>query len=78
MLNGGTHMNLERIRNLREDNDFTQSMIANKLNISQRAYSHYETGTRDIPLTVLIQLADIYDCSIDYLLERTNIKDINK
>ena len=71
-------MNLERIRNLREDNDFTQSMIANKLNISQRAYSHYETGTRDIPLTVLIQLADIYDCSIDYLLERTNIKDINK
>ena len=78
MLNGGTHMNLERIRNLREDNDFTQSMIANKLNISQRAYSHYETGTRDIPLTVLIQLADIYDCSIDYLMERTNIKDINK
>lgn len=71
-------MNLERIRNLREDNDFTQSMIANKLNISQRAYSHYETGTRDIPLTVLIQLADIYDCSVDYLLERTNKKDINK
>lgn len=74
MLNGGTHMNLERIRNLREDNDLTQTKIASLLNISQRAYSHYETGTRDIPLTVLVQLADIYDCSVDYLLGRTNKK----
>ena len=67
-------MNLERIRNLREDNDLTQTKIASLLNISQRAYSHYETGTRDIPLTVLVQLADIYDCSVDYLLGRTNKK----
>ena len=67
-------MNLERIRNLREDNDLTQTKIASLPNISQRAYSHYETGTRDIPLTVLVQLADIYDCSVDYLLGRTNKK----
>lgn len=71
-------MNLERIRNLREDNDLTQTKIASLLNISQRAYSHYETGTRDIPLIVLVQLADIYDCSVDYLLGRTHIKEINK
>lgn len=71
-------MNIERIRNLREDNDLTQTKIANKLNISQRAYSHYETGTREIPLSTLIQLADFYDCSLDYLLGRTNKKEINK
>lgn len=70
-------MNLERIRNLREDHDLTQTTIAQRLNISQRAYSHYETGTRDIPLAVLVQLADLYNCSIDYLLGRTNKKEIN-
>ena len=71
-------MKLERIKNLREDNDLTQNGIADLLHISQRAYSHYETGSRDIPLGVLVQLADIYDCSIDYLLGRTNKKEVNK
>lgn len=71
-------MNLERIRNLREDSDLTQTEIAKKFNISQRAYSHYETGTRDIPLNILVELADFYNCSLDYLLGRTNKKEINK
>ena len=70
-------MNLERINNLREDNDLTQKKIADKLNISQRAYSHYENGSRSMPLNILVQLADIYNCSVDYLLGRTNNKKIN-
>ncbi len=64
----------ERIKNLREDADLTQSDISKHLNISQRAYSHYENGTREIPTNILIEIADYYDVSVDYLLERTNIK----
>lgn len=66
-----------RIRNLREDADLTQAEISRHLNISQRAYSHYENGTRDIPTNILIAIADFYNVSIDYLLERTNSKKIN-
>lgn len=66
-----------RIKNLREDADLTQTEISHHLNISQRAYSHYENGTRDIPTNVLIALADFHNVSIDYLLERTNSKKVN-
>ena len=69
---------IERIRNLREDMDLTQQELAKELHISQRSYSHYEMGTRKVPLDVLISLADFYNCSVDYLLKRTNKKDINK
>ncbi|MCR5632221.1 MAG: helix-turn-helix domain-containing protein [Eubacterium sp.] len=62
------------IRNLREDNDLTQTDIANILHISQRAYSHYENGTRELPISILIDLARYYDVSIDYLLGETTNK----
>ena len=61
-----------RIRNLREDSDLTQTEISKKLNISQHTYSHYENGTREIPISILIEIANIHNVSIDYLLERTN------
>ena len=63
-----------RIKDLREDADLPQSELSKHLNISQRAYSHYENGSRDIPTNILIAIADYYDVSIDYLLERTNQK----
>ncbi|MBO5284061.1 MAG: helix-turn-helix transcriptional regulator [Lachnospiraceae bacterium] len=65
-----------RIRDLREDADLTQTELSKYLNISQRAYSHYENGTRDIPTNVLISIADFYQVSTDYLLERTNRKEV--
>lgn len=61
-----------RIRDLREDADLTQRQLAEVLHCSQQVYSNYELGQRDIPTTILIQLADFYHTSIDYLLERTN------
>lgn len=61
-----------RIRELREDRDLNQTQIARLLNMSQTGYSKYETGERDIPTAVLIQLADFYNTSIDYLLSRTD------
>lgn len=62
-----------RLKDLREDADLTQTQIATLLNISQVAYSYYEIGKRSIPLELLCKLADYYNTSIDYILYRTNI-----
>ena len=63
------------LRNLREDHDLKQTDIADYLHISQRTYSHYETGSRNIPIEMLIRLADYYDTTIDYLVGRTDNKE---
>lgn len=70
-------MSFIRIRNLREDADLTQKEMAGFLNLSTRTYAHYEKGTRNIPLDVLIKLADFHNVSIDYLLGRTYNKKVN-
>lgn len=61
-----------RIRDLREDHDLYQKDVAEYLQCTQVCYSHYELGKRDIPSDVLIQLADFYNTSTDYLLGRTD------
>lgn len=67
----------KRIRELREDHDFTQRELAKMLDMPQPQYYRYEQGFRDIPTDILIKLADIYNTSTDYILERTdNIKPI--
>ena len=63
-----------RIRDLREDNDKTQTDIADLLHISQATYSRYETGDLDIPPSALQILADYYNTSVDYLLGRTDVQ----
>ena len=62
----------KRIRNLREGSDLTQQKLATLLDVSQTTYSRYESGILEIPLDALIKLADYYDVSTDYILERTN------
>ena len=42
----------------------------------QRSYAHFEAGTRGIPVEVLIALADLYEVNLDYLVGRTNQKDM--
>jgi transcriptional regulator with XRE-family HTH domain len=64
-----------RIKDLREDNDFTQQQIADLLHIKQNTYSQYETGQRQIPIATLITLASFYNTSIDYLLGITDTKE---
>lgn len=61
-----------RIRDLREDNDLTQKQLSEILNCSQQVYSNYELGQRDIPTQILIQIADYYNTSTDYILGRTD------
>ncbi len=67
-----------RIRDLREDKDMNQTEIAVYLGMSQTGYSKYETGERDIPTSILIRLADYYNVSVDYILGRTNKKEMNQ
>lgn len=61
-----------RIRDLRKGHGLTQREVSNAVNISQRSYSYYENGRRLIPPKVVWALADFYDVSMDYLLERTD------
>lgn len=67
-------MVFENIRNLREDNDKIQNELAEYLNVKQTTYSKYELGKINVPVEVLIKLADYYDVSIDYLVGRTKDK----
>lgn len=67
-----------RIRDLREDKDLRQRQVAQYLNCSQQVYSNYELGQRDIPTDVLIRLANLYNVSIDYLLDQTTNPKRNK
>ena len=68
-------MKFERIRELREEMNLTQETLAEYLNISQRAYSRYETGERGISVEALARLADYYHTSTDYLINRTDVRE---
>lgn len=68
----------QRIRDLREDSDLKQKEIASYLGIDQRVYSNYEIGKRELPLHLLIKLADYYNTSTDYILGRTNDRLMHK
>lgn len=57
----------EKIRELREDNRYTQKAIADILSIGQRTYSDYESGRTRIPVESLIILAKFYNVSMDYI-----------
>ncbi len=71
-------MKFQRIQDLRTDADLSQKQLSEILHISQRSYSHYETGSRNIPIEMLIRLANYYDISVDYLVGRTDKKEMNK
>ena len=67
-------MNISRLKEIREDNDLLQKDIAKILNIAERTYSGYETGSRNLPIEILIALAKFYNTSTDYILGLTNNK----
>lgn len=59
-------MNL-KIRDLREDNDLTQRQVAEYLRCDQSLYSKYERQEREVPLRVMVELAEFYNTSLDHL-----------
>ena len=64
----------QRIRDLREDSDYTQKFVSDYLGMKLPQYSRYENGYRDLPTDVLIALAKLYNTSTDYILGLTNKK----
>ena len=68
----------KHLRDIREDRDVKQKDIAAYLNVSQNTYSQYETGVISLTAEVLIKIADFYNVSIDYLLDRTNNPKLQK
>ena len=68
--------NLNRIKLLREEFNYTQQDLANKLKCSKSVIGLYENETRKPSLEILVKLSEIFNCSIDYILCKTNIRNI--
>lgn len=64
-----------RIRDLREDADLTQQQVAEALGITQRKYSYIETETQPLTDELLVDLANFYHVSVDYILYLTDKKE---
>ena len=67
-----------RIRDLREDADYTQSRVAAYLHCDQSQSSKYERGERPLPLDYAVKLAELYNVSLDYLVRRTDKREALK
>ena len=62
---------IEKLRGLREDNDLTQTQIAEILGTSQTMYARYERGANEMPIHHLVTLCKFYNVSADFLLDTT-------
>lgn len=69
---------MNRLRDLREDKDLSQSELADLLNCCQTTYSRYENKNLNVPVDALITLALHYDTSVDYLIGLTDSKELYK
>ena len=69
---------LKRIKELRQEQSRTQINVSTLLGIDQSYYSKLERGKHDISLKELMKIAEFYNVSMDYLVERTDKKEINK
>ncbi|MCD7892116.1 MAG: helix-turn-helix domain-containing protein [Erysipelotrichaceae bacterium] len=71
-------MLLKRINDIRIDNDLSIAQLARELNVSPRSLQYYLKGQYELPVSLLLSIADYFDVSVDYLLGRTDNKSINK
>ena len=65
---------IKRMRDLREDSDYTQEYVAHYLGTSQTMYARYERGANELPLHHLINLCKLYNVTSDYMLGLSNNK----
>lgn len=68
----GDYMKFQKLYDLRVDNDKTQQEIADYLMCNRQVYARYERGLREIPVSMLIKLAEYYKTSVDYILGLTD------
>lgn len=67
-----------RLKALREKRGISQLKLAMDLGLNRNSISRYESGAREADYKTLIALADYFDVSIDYLLERTDKPKMNR
>lgn len=67
-----------RLKYLRQQKGISQLKLAMDLSLNQNSISRYETGEREAGYDMLIKIADYFDVSIDYLLERTDNPQVNR
>ena len=64
----------QRLKDLKEDNDWTQGEVADYLSLKREQYRRYETGINEIKVSFLIKVCKLYNVSADYILGFTNTK----
>lgn len=67
-----------RLKEIRKSRGISQLKMAMDLNTNQNTISRYETGEREPGIVELIKIADYFNISVDYLLERTDNPNIQK
>lgn len=68
----------KRLKQCRKEKGFTQREIAIYCDITEKTYQNYELMTREPKLEVLLKIADVLHVSLDYLVGRTDKRQINK
>ena len=68
----------ERLKQLREEHGLTQDMLGKEAGVSRYAIYTYEKGKAFPTVEGLLALADFFDVGTDYLLGRTNVREINQ
>ncbi len=66
-MTGAIFLYYPRLRDLREDKDLTQTQLVEILDMHKTTYTNYEQGKREIPFSLVIRLARLYNVSIDYI-----------
>ena len=64
----------ERIRELREDNDYNQTYVANAIHVAQTTYSDYEKGKVRMPIECVIELARFYDVDLNFIIGVSDVR----
>lgn len=68
----------KRINDLIADNDLSIAKLAREIDVLPRSLQYYLKGQYELPVSILLNIADYFNVSVDYLLERTDNKEINK
>ena len=68
----------ERMKKLRKEAKLSQVNLAKDLSMHTTPYRRYESGERDLPMEVAIQIAEYYHVSLDYLVGRTDVREVAK
>lgn len=65
---------IERIKELREDNDYKQTYVANAIHVAQTTYSDYEKGKVRIPVECVVELARFYDVDLNFIIGVSDVR----